>query len=350
MSKKIDWRFFPPRNNFYPPHHKSEIIMNTTTTETAIKITKAQDWNPDPSKFDFMDKPYTSPQGGLTIGYRYDGTKLRIKTPKFRCPFGLQQGMNGVGFNLQLNFDDSEAGKAFLAACEKFDKIILEAGQKNSDKWLGKNKNGKSYTKEVVHEKFTPMVKYRRNKETKEIMTDVPPSFKVKLPSKTLIVDDPSGNHPDSKDGKVKQEQFQCRLFDKNKKEIDITSENLPAGCYCSLLMSASSIWSTSTGFGATWKAEQIMVFTSDNQLPDMCLLEEDGDDVESGGEAAPSTQQQSTQPQSTQQTVQDAGEEEEEEVEEEEEEVEEAPAPVPAPAPVQVAPKRQTAPKKAKA
>ena len=239
-----------------------------------VRVHRHQDWSPEAEKFQFMDEPMRTQSGGLAVGFRYDGTKLRVKTPKLRVPFGLQTGMDGKGFNIQLAFSESEAGQQFLQQCQRFDEIIEQAGLDNPDKWFSKNKSGKPPSAAVIKDKFYPMVKLPSNDRYQ-------PTFKIKLPSKKVSVPDP--DNPEAVDGKIEIDAFQCKLFDKDKNQLSIDDDTLCGGSYVTVLMSCSSIWSTTTGFGATWKAEQIMVFPGSNsQLPDHCLLDMESSDDDS--------------------------------------------------------------------
>ena len=223
---------------------------------TDYNVIRHQDWAPEAEAFEFNDNVLKTQAGGLAVGFRCSGKKLRIKSPKMRCPFGLQQGMEGKGFNLQMAFDDSEACQSFLKCCQTFDQIIRQAGVDHAETWFAKTKSGKAPSSAFIEEKFYPMLK--EPSDPKYHCT-----FKIKLPTK--------------KTNDV--EVFQCRLYNKDKQQIDIDTSSLHGGCHVTVMMTCSSIWSTSTGFGATWKAEQIMVFPSDRaQVPDYCLLNVNSD------------------------------------------------------------------------
>jgi len=244
--------------------------MATTTTKSSPNITRYQDWEVAEANFEFMNSAVKTQSGGLASGFKYKGGKLFLKTPRMRASFGLQAGMNGDGYNLQVNFDETEACQQLLAKFNALDELVLQAGLQRAATWFPLGKNGKPVPSAVIEEKHYPMVKPSKDPKYH-------PSLRIKLPCSTKIVNNAQGE-PEEK------EVFDCRLFDANKNQLEINDENLPGGCYVSMLIAVSSIWSTTTGFGATLKASQIMVFNNDAQrLPAHCLLDIDSDDDTAG-------------------------------------------------------------------
>jgi len=237
-------------------------------------VNRHQDWMPESKSFKFSDKVFTNPSGGLSVGFRVGDHKLRVKTPKMRAPFGLQTGMNGKGYQMDISFDDSEVCQNFLDQCRVFDNIIEQAGLDNPSTWFTKSKNGKAQSAPVIKEKFHPMVRMPKKE-------GYHPTIRVKLPHTEMLVDDPDNPTADP-EGKVTMDTFTCKLYDRNKKSLAIDDDSLKAGVTVSVLMVCNSIWSTTTGFGASWKAEQIMVFPDEaSKLPEHCLLNVDSEDDE---------------------------------------------------------------------
>ena len=123
------------------------------------------------------------------------------------------------------------------------------------------------------------MVRFSKDKETKEIDTKYPPRFKV-----TLTTSEKNG-----------ERVFDCAFFDKNRKRIegvspDPNSENcvsklIPQGSKCIILVQSKSSWVSPTGFGNTWKAVQVRIsppFGMSKDAP--CCLSDPEDDEETAG------------------------------------------------------------------
>lgn len=99
------------------------------------KITKYSDWNPTPTNIEFR-KPTRNQHNSLNINFNYLGSRLYLKTPKMRAPFGIGRGMNDQGYNLQLSFDrDNEEAQQLQKKCEEFDKTMIEAAVQNAFDW-----------------------------------------------------------------------------------------------------------------------------------------------------------------------------------------------------------------------
>jgi hypothetical protein len=311
-----------------------------SSKKQTARIFRAKEFEPEADKFNFAKDPLKLNSGGLIIGYKYDGSKLRVSTHKLRCPFGLQVNMNNDGYNLVMSLDDSEESQSLRDMMSKFDEVIKTSGVENADSWFTK-KGGKAPKEAVIIDKFHSTVKLPAD-ESRDAL------FKVKLPCKKVQVQDSA-----NPEGTREEDEFDVKVFNNKKEPIPVNSDTLAAGCHVKIVMTATSVWSTTAGFGATWKAEQIMVYPNEkNTLPDAWVGgfsddededdelhepafddedEDDGSEEEEEAEAEASEEQEDDEQQDEDE---DEDEPEADEPEAEEEEEPEPPKPVKKPTP----------------
>ena len=136
-----------------------------------------------------FSKVYQNKSGGKSIYINYLGDRLTLQTPLMRTPFGVSDWSNAEGnegqpkkYDLNLSFvgmDDNARIKVFLDKMLELEEFVLDAahnGSKEADpvkKWFPK-----TYTKEVLREFFTPIVRFGKDKNGQEM----PPTMKFKIP------------------------------------------------------------------------------------------------------------------------------------------------------------------------
>ena len=196
-----------------------------------------------------------------------------------RLPFGIGRGMNEQGYNIQLSFDrDNEESQTLLKKCEEFDRTMIDAAEKNAFDWGLAPSKSQKVSREIIQSKYKPMVKYPKFAKTHPQAGDVnpewPPYMVVQLPQ--------SQGKPASEEANSQAvaPQFTTELYSSKKSLLSVSDENLPAQCRCTTLLYGTG-YSSSTGFGVSWKAAQIMVFPRAGLPSKQCLIDEDGEDIE---------------------------------------------------------------------
>jgi len=300
--------------------------------------------------------PTANQYGGKRIGMKYNNGRLLWKLPKMRAPFGIGQGMQGNGYNLQLSLDDdNEAAKEFETIYKQIDENFKEYAINNAyELGITKKKGDKGAAKNAVDEKFKPLVKVATYSQNKAPSPD--------------LVGEPNPDYPNyiqlaiplsNKDGKT---EVLTEFYDRDGKRIEINDPEdlmtvIPRQSRCTVLTTGSA-WSGTPGFGISMRAQQVRVYANNESIPrGQCLIDDPEDEEEEEEEedmnvspapgahvtapGAPAAPAHVTAPGAPgapgapAATVEDEESESEEETESEEEEV-----PEPAPEPVQ--PKRR--------
>ena len=297
--------------------------------------------------------PTANQYGGKRIGMKYNNGRLLWKLPKMRAPFGIGQGMQGNGYNLQLSLDDdNEAAKEFETIYKQIDENFKEYAINNAyELGITKKKGDKGAAKNAVDEKFKPLVKVATYSQNKAPSPD--------------LVGEPNPDYPNyiqlaiplsNKDGKT---EVLTEFYDRDGKRIEINDPEdlmtvIPRQSRCTVLTTGSA-WSGTPGFGISMRAQQVRVYANNESIPrGQCLIDDPEDEEEEEEEedmnvspapgahvTAPAAPAHVTAPGAPAApgapgaAVEDEESESEEETESEEEEV-----PEPAPEPVQ--PKRR--------
>ena len=285
--------------------------------------------------------PTANQYGGKRIGMKYNNGRLLWKLPKMRAPFGIGQGMQGNGYNLQLSLDDdNEAAKEFETIYKQIDENFKEYAINNAyELGITKKKGDKGAAKNAVDEKFKPLVKVATYSQNKAPSPD--------------LVGEPNPDYPNyiqlaiplsNKDGKT---EVLTEFYDRDGKRIEINDPEdlmtvIPRQSRCTVLTTGSA-WSGTPGFGISMRAQQVRVYANNESIPrGQCLIDDPEDEEEEEDmNVSPAPGAHVTAPGAPgapgapAATVEDEESESEEETESEEEEV-----PEPAPEPVQ--PKRR--------
>ena len=294
--------------------------------------------------------PTANQYGGKRIGMKYNNGRLLWKLPKMRAPFGIGQGMQGNGYNLQLSLDDdNDAAKELETIYKQIDENFKEYAINNAyELGITKKKGDKGAAKNAVDEKFKPLVKVATYSQNKAPSPD--------------LVGEPNPDYPNfiqlsiplsNKDGKT---EVLTEFYDRDGKRIEINDPEdlmtvIPRQSRCTVLTTGSA-WSGTPGFGISMRAQQVRVYANNESIPrGQCLIDDPEDEEEEEEEedmnvspapapvaasaVAASAPVAAPAASAAPAAVQDEESESEEETESEEEEV-----PEPVPEPVQ--PKRR--------
>lgn len=182
---------------------------------------------------------------GKYIPMYYDKNPFVIQTPQCYAPYGMNiykdEKTGNESYSLELSFKDKELREPlqrFFAILEEIDNKVIEATMENSQAWIRKPAN-----KDVIEALFTPTIKYPKDKETGEIITKYPPTYRLKLNK------DAKGN-------------FRCVAYDQESKEETPMETIIPKmkGSKVTAIANCSGIWVAASKFGISWKASQLMV------------------------------------------------------------------------------------------
>ena len=147
-------------------------------------VLNVSDW--DTSSLRYM-QPKINDRGGKSINMvsTQSNRALHLSVP-LMMTWGIgdyvnEQGESDGKFSMTLNFPNSEyksdATDTFLQKLKDFENQILDDAVKYSDAWFGEE-----LSREVVKHNFFPFLKYSKDKLTKKIDHDKPPSIRARVP------------------------------------------------------------------------------------------------------------------------------------------------------------------------
>lgn len=189
----------------------------------------------------------------------YNGKKLRIQAPSMPVPMDAGDYQGNQKFKVQLSFRDKDSKPkvaAYFDMLEKIDEFLVTHAMANSGKWFKKP----GMSREVATEKFSPSIKFAKDKEGN--LKPYPPTQGVSLKK----------NYTTG--------AFDAELYDKNKEIIDNATpvEILKRGCEITSVVEATGVWITDKGFGVTWKLFQARVDVPAEGAQRGCAIQDDED------------------------------------------------------------------------
>ena len=200
---------------------------------------------------------------GKYIPMYYDKNPFVLQTPQCYAPYGLNTYKDDTAesHSLELSFknkEEREILQKFFAILEDIDKKILDGAVQNSQSWFRKTAN-----REVIEALFTPTIKYPKDKETGEIITKYPPTFRMKLKKDT-------------------KGEFNCTVYDHESKEESTMDDMIPKmkGSKITAITNCSGIWVAGSKFGISWKATQLLV-SPQSGLKKFAFQEIPGDSID---------------------------------------------------------------------
>lgn len=224
--------------------------MSTQSNATPKPVVSFRDWNT--SSIMYM-QPKINERGGKSINIISNQTKrsLHISTPLMMtwgiADFVDEKGESDGKYTISLQFpnDDykSKDTDDFLQKLKDFENQILDDAVKNSEKWWGKK-----MTRDICEFSYFPFLKYSKNKDTKEIDYNKPPSIRAKVPNYG---------------GKWGVEIYNTNselIFPSSTNDmltpVDFVQKLSNVAC----VLQCSGIWIGGKGWGITWKMIQCVV------------------------------------------------------------------------------------------
>ena len=223
--------------------------MSSLNTNKPFAPLSPSEW--DISAIEFLP-PRINDMGGKAINgiSRQTNRSLHISTPLMMtwgiADFVNDQGESDGKFSITLNFPNEEyatdATKLFLQKMKDFENKVLDAAVENSALWWGE-----PMSREICKHTFFPFMKYRKNKETKKLDFDSPPSIRAKVP----------------KYG----DKWSVELYDTDKNTVfpcddpDATPPDfVPKLSNIACVLQCGGVWIGGKGWGITWKMVQGVV------------------------------------------------------------------------------------------
>jgi len=282
------------------------------STKSAPIVLPVNQWNT--SSIRYM-QPKVNDRGGKSINIISTQTNraLHISTP-LMMTWGISDftdektGESDGKFNISLNFPNeqykTEATNDFLKKLKDFENQILDDAVKNSEVWFGDE-----LSRDVVKHSFFPILKYSKNKDTKKIDINKPPSIRAKVPYYN---------------GKWAVELYDTQqnlIFpcdNEHMTPIDFVPKMSNVAC----VLQCGGLWFGGKGWGITWKLNQCVVKPQEIiSVYGKCHIELSNDEITTMDKPIAETEaedEEETVPASTpsQTFVADSDEEEEEEAE----------------------------------
>lgn len=186
----------------------------------------------------------------------YNGKKLRIQAPRMPIPMDAGDYQGNQKYKVQLSFRDKDSNPkvaAFYQALEAFDNFVIDHAVSKSGPWFKKP----GMARDIVVDKFTPSIKYAKDKEGN--LKPYPPTHGVALK-------------------KNKTGAFDAELYDKEKRLIEGLTpiDVLKRGSEITPILECTGIWITDKGFGATWKLFQARVDVGAEGIEPGCAIVDD--------------------------------------------------------------------------
>ena len=266
-------------------------------------------------EFNVSKLTYGTPKDIGTTGGRMipvfneDGSPIIIQTPEMLAAYPLKDWEGNHNYTLDLSFlgkDDRPNLMTFFNKLSEFDDKLINDGIENGLTWLRK----KVASPAVAEMIFTRMVRFARDKNTREITDKYPATFKMKVP--------------------YKDNKFLCEAYNNKKELIDLASIDTK-GAKITAIVQCLGIWVAGGKYGVSWKALILKVspkaaitgflFKDDNDTIKDEVKDDESVDEDLAGEIANKLNVKNKK-----KTVESSDEEEEEEEEEEDDELEAKP------------------------
>ena len=127
--------------------------------------------------------PRTLDNGAKLVYVNYNGGRFSVQTPWMTMPWKMGVFTDGEypKYSVDLSFKGMESDSEMQGFHDKFKALegkIIDAGLENSISWFKK----KVKSRDGIVEKFNPIIKESRDKETGEPDGKWPPSMKLKVP------------------------------------------------------------------------------------------------------------------------------------------------------------------------
>ena len=223
-------------------------------TATPIVLTMSE-WNPSAIRY---TQPKVNDRGGKSINIisSQTGRWLHISTP-LMMTWGIsdyvdEKGESDGKFSMTLNFPNTDYATAgtteFLEKLKAFENQILDDAVRNSDAWFGEE-----MSREVAKHTFFPSLKYSKDKVTKKIDLNKPPSIRPKVPNYNS--------------------KWAVEIYDTNSNlifpcdnEMMTPMDFIPKKSNVACVLQCAGLWFGGKGWGVTWKLNQCIVKPQETQ------------------------------------------------------------------------------------
>ncbi len=191
----------------------------------------------------------------------YNGKKLRVQAPpKMPVPMDAGDYQGNQKYKVQLSFRDKDTNPkvaAYYDMLEKIDEFVINSAQANSGKWFKKP----NMARDIVVDKFTPSIKFAKDKEGN--IKPYPPTQGVALKKN------------------MSTGAFDAELYDRNKEPIEDATpvDVLKRGSEITAILDCTGVWITEKGFGLTWKLYQARVDVAAEGMQRGCAIQDDEED-----------------------------------------------------------------------
>lgn len=216
-------------------------------------VLQTSEWNTSAVRY---MQPKVNDKGGKSINIISTQTNraIHISTPLL-LTWGISDyvdektGVSDGKFQISLAFpmQGTAATDELLNKLKAFENQILDAAVKYSDAWFGEE-----MSREVAKHTFFPILKYSKDKQTKKIDYNKPPTLRAKVPNY-------EGRWGieiyDTKGGLV----FPCD--NPNMTPMDFVPKMSNVAC----VLQCGGIWTGGKGWGVTWKLNQCVVKPQEN-------------------------------------------------------------------------------------
>lgn len=206
----------------------------------------------DISKIEYSEPKLQANKVSKSVYMSHDKKPIIIQLPPmFTAPYGLScwpkdpKPDEKTKWSLDLSFkgyEDPSRVKPFYDKMNELDQKLIQDGCENSALWLS-NKHKSTDVTEAV---YTKIVKWSKDKNTQEINTQYPPTFKFS----NLQLD--------------KEGNFTCAVFDQNRNKISLTPEN-SKGTQVVAIVQCLGLWISGKNFGCSWKLLQLKMVITPN-------------------------------------------------------------------------------------
>lgn len=220
-------------------------------------------------------EPKLNQYGGRSIAMKYNNKKPLWKLPKMRAPFGIGQGVQGNGFNLQLSIDnDNDHAKQLETILQTVDKNFVDYSSEIAyELGITKKKTDAASARSVVEERYNPIVKFAKYSKNKAPSPDLIGEHNPNFPNYIQV-------NIQIQDSEVTTEFYDASGSRIHIRDVDELLTVIPRHSRCTVLATASC-WSGTPGFGISLKAHQIRVYANNAIPKGVCLIDDPEDSPE---------------------------------------------------------------------
>jgi len=252
---------------------KDNLLIYTIPQETKMSYAQSNSSNSNESQlfvdgtaFDGNKTRYGAPKANASGGKAVSifsteiGSGLKVSTP-LMLTWGASDYEGNKQYAMSLQFPSQEYlttdTDAFLRNMKSFEDKIKADALTNSKDWFGKSHK----STDVIDALFTPMLKYSKDKQTREFDYTKSPTLSVKTPQY---------------DGVWKFEVYdedENKLFPNNESLGINPLDYLQKGTHLACIIQCGGLWFANGKFGITWRLAQAIVQKPKPTIGGKCLL-----------------------------------------------------------------------------